>query len=77
MKMVSTPARDDIEALANWDAKAEPSQEIAFTPAACANAGFHRSARYRGFGGHARGDGKISVATPHKINPIIAGGVSD
>ncbi|MGR8948735.1 MAG: aconitate hydratase AcnA [Gammaproteobacteria bacterium] len=25
--------KDDIEALANWDAKAEPSQEIAFTPA--------------------------------------------
>ncbi|MCH8896101.1 MAG: aconitate hydratase AcnA, partial [Proteobacteria bacterium] len=25
--------RDDIEAVANWDAKAEPSQEIAFTPA--------------------------------------------
>jgi aconitate hydratase len=25
--------RDDIEALANWDATAEPSQEIAFTPA--------------------------------------------
>ncbi|MGR9093165.1 MAG: aconitase family protein, partial [Gammaproteobacteria bacterium] len=25
--------RDDIEALANWDPKAEPSQEIAFTPA--------------------------------------------
>ena len=24
---------DDIEALANWDAKAKPSQEIAFTPA--------------------------------------------
>ena len=25
--------KDDIEALANWDAKAKPSQEIAFTPA--------------------------------------------
>ena len=25
--------RDDIEAVANWDAKTEPSQEIAFTPA--------------------------------------------
>ncbi|MCC6202413.1 MAG: aconitate hydratase AcnA [Gammaproteobacteria bacterium] len=25
--------REDIEALANWDAKAEPSREIAFTPA--------------------------------------------
>ena len=25
--------RDDIEALANWDAKAEPSKEIAFAPA--------------------------------------------
>ncbi len=25
--------RDDIEALVNWDAKAEPDQEIAFTPA--------------------------------------------
>ena len=25
--------KDDIEALANWDAKAEPSTEIAFTPA--------------------------------------------
>ena len=25
--------RDDIEALASWDALAEPSQEIAFTPA--------------------------------------------
>jgi len=25
--------RDDIEALANWDAEAQPSQEIAFTPA--------------------------------------------
>ncbi|MCZ6664193.1 MAG: aconitase family protein, partial [Gammaproteobacteria bacterium] len=25
--------KDDIEALANWDAKAAPSQEIAFTPA--------------------------------------------
>ena len=25
--------RDDIEAVANWDAGAEPSQEIAFTPA--------------------------------------------
>ena len=25
--------RDDIEALANWDAKADPTQEIAFTPA--------------------------------------------
>ncbi|NNM01307.1 MAG: aconitate hydratase, partial [Gammaproteobacteria bacterium] len=24
---------DDIEAVANWDARAEPSQEIAFTPA--------------------------------------------
>ncbi|MCH8930752.1 MAG: hypothetical protein IIA98_07540, partial [Proteobacteria bacterium] len=25
--------RDDIEAVANWEARAEPSQEIAFTPA--------------------------------------------
>ena len=25
--------KDDIEALANWDAKATPQQEIAFTPA--------------------------------------------
>src|SRR3954469_3922742 len=26
-------SREDIEALASWDAKAEPSKEIAFTPA--------------------------------------------
>ena len=25
----------DIEALANWDPKARPDKEIAFTPAAC------------------------------------------
>ena len=48
----------DIEALASWDAKAEPSKEIAFTPGAGADAGLHRRARRRRSGGDARRDGR-------------------
>ena len=37
----------DIEALAGWDADAQPSREIAFTPGAGADAGLHGRARGR------------------------------
>ena len=47
----------DIEALASWDAKAQPSKEIAFTPGARADAGLHRRARGRRPRRDARRDG--------------------
>src|SRR3954454_3780484 len=63
--------RDDIEALASWDAKAEPSEEIAFTPArvlmqdftgvpAIVDLAAMRDAMADEFGGEAK-----------KINPLV------
>ena len=49
---------DDIEELARWDAKAEPSEEIAFTPGARDPAGLHRRAGGRRPRGDARRDGR-------------------
>jgi aconitate hydratase len=50
-------SRDDVEAIARWDAEAEPSAEIPFQPRARADAGLHRRARARRPRGDARRDG--------------------
>ncbi len=47
--------KDHIEAIANWDPKAEPSIEIQYTPGPRRDAGLHRCAVHRRPGHHARG----------------------
>ena len=39
-----TVEKKDIEAIINWDSKADPSVEIAYRPGACIDARLHRRA---------------------------------
>ncbi len=54
----------DIEALAGWDAGAQPSSGDRVHPGAGADAGLHRRAGGRGSGGDARRDGGRWAAIP-------------
>ena len=67
---------EDIEALATWDAKAEPSKEIAFTPGARADAGLHRRPRGRRPGRDARRDERHG-RRPDEDQPARAGRARD
>ena len=55
---------DDIKALAGWDADADPSKEIQFTPARVIMQDFTGVPVRRRPGHHARGDVRASAATP-------------
>ena len=59
----------DIEALASWDAKAQPSKEIAFTPARVLMQDFTGVPGGRRSGGDARRDGRDG-RRPAEINPL-------
>ncbi len=55
---------EQIQALADWRADAEPDTEIQFSPGAGRDAGLHRRAGGGRPGDDARGDASISAATP-------------
>ncbi len=66
-----TVTATDVEAVAAWDATAEPSSEISFTPGARPAAGLHGRPRHRRPRRDARRDGARSAATRSRINPLI------
>ncbi len=61
----------DIEALASWDAKAQPSKEIAFTPGARADAGPHRACPRSSISPRCAMRWRRWAATPPRINPLV------
>jgi aconitate hydratase len=61
---------EDVEALASWDAKAEPGTEIAFTPARVIMQDFTGVPAVVDLGCHARRDGG-SRRRPGRINPLV------
>ena len=63
-------SKQDIEALVNWEPKAEPSKEIAFTPRARAPSRLHRRSLRRRSGRHARSHGKARWRPPRKSTPF-------
>ena len=65
----ATVTTDDVEAVAAWDAKAQPSRDISYTPARAAP-GLHRRPRDRRPGRDARRDGDLG-GDPRKINPLL------
>ena len=61
----------DIEALAGWDADAEPDTEIAFAPARILMQDFTGRAGRGRPGRHARRHGRPRAATRPRVNPLI------